>query len=243
MLSALLLSSCSVKEDRSSCPCRLEIGIADFLKYGPAPSVMIYEDGFPLIPQRKEEFFLADVEKGEYGICARTGSDKDGIRIHMIPSGTEPDSLYSYSTFVRCDGESMRLNAIPHKQFCTVSIKVNGISSKDISYRIKGSYNGIDLLSVEPLLGHFEFPLIPENEDGSFRFRLCRQGKDSKLSILSIKGNDSWDLPLGQWMDDAGYDWEAEDLEDFEAEIDYSKALVTIRVCDWEIEEALVVTI
>ena len=34
-----------------------------------------------------------------------------------------------------------------------------------------------------------------------------------------------------------------EDLEDFEADIDYSGARVTLRVCDWEIEEALVVTI
>lgn len=243
ILSVTFLSSCSIKEDRSVCPCRLEIGIAAFLKYGPNPLAMIYKDGFPVVPQRDGEVFVADVEKGDYNICVRTRRDEEGGRIHVIPAETEPDSLYSFSALLRCDGEIMKVNALPHKQFCTVSIRVNGISVKDITYRIKGSYNGLDILSGEPLFGHFEFPVIPEGEDGSFRFRLCRQGKDSKLSIVSIKGDDSWELPIGQWMEDAGYDWEAEDLEDFEAEIDYSGAVVTLRVCDWEIEEALVVTI
>ena len=243
MLSATLLSSCSVKEDRSVCPCRLEIGIAAFLKYGPNPSAMIYFDDFPLVPHREGEFFIADVEKGDYNICVRTGNDEEVGRIHMIPPETEPDSLYSFRASVLCDGESKRVNALPHKQFCTVSIKVNGIEGSNITYKIKGSYNGLDILSVEPLYGHFEFPVFPSAEDGSLRFRLSRQGEDGNLSILSVKGDDAWNLPLGQWMKDAGYDWKAEDLEDFEADIDYSGARVTLRVCDWEIEEALVVTI
>lgn len=243
MLLATFLSSCSVKEDRSVCPCRLEIGIAAFLKYGPDPSAMIYQDGFPKIPSRNGEFFIADVEKGEYNIFVRTGSDDGGTRIHITPPETEPDSLYSFCANIQCSGESMKVNALPHKQFCTVSIKVNGLSGKDISYRIIGSYNGLDCLSAEPLYGHFEFSVFPEEDNGNIKFRLNRQEKDSKLTILSMKGDDSWNLPLGQWMNDAGYDWEAEDLDDFEADIDYSGAMVTLRICDWEIEEALTVTI
>lgn len=243
MLSAALLSSCSVKEDRSECPCRLEIGIAAFLKYGPNPSAMIYSDDFPVIPHREGEFFITDVEKGDYKICVRTGNGEDSGRIHMTPPETEPDSLYSFRAIALCNGESKRVNALPHKQFCTVSIRVNGIEGSDIAYRIKGSYNGLDILLGEPLYGHFEFSVFPQDENGSLRFRLSRQGEEGNLSILSIRGDDEWNLPLGKWMKDAGYDWKAEDLEDFEAVVDYSGATVTLRVRDWEIEEALVVTI
>ena len=64
--------------------------------------------------------------------------------------------------------------------------------------------------------------------------RIPRQS-DASL-ILSITENEDVlrEFALGEYIIKSGYDWTAEDLEDVEVVVDYTKVDVTFRVNDWQ---------
>ena len=87
------------------------------------------------------------------------------------------------------------------------------------------------------------FP-VRRDADGALRFRLPRQGVGSRLRLTARETDGQpWELPLGEWMDKAGYDWSLPSLEDFSLEIDYAASEVRIRVLDWESGDALTLKI
>ncbi len=245
-------AGCSIKEDRSPCPCWLVLVPGEeALSEGTFTLEVYPQDGMRSEQQR--ELRWDSVLGGDYEVRVRRGlkqlSLRQGLRTQtvsgtaaLISEGCEADSLRASSVGADCSGEEAVVPVEPLRQWATLFLKMEtgGTGSYPYDLRLKGSFDGIDLLSLEPHRGPFRFDPAPLGEDGSeFRARLPRQGDDSIVLELRAKGSPADSepletLPLGEWIAASGYDWRAPSLSDIYIGVDYARAGVHVTVNDWE---------
>jgi hypothetical protein len=244
LLAAVLLSSCSVKEDRSDCPCRLEVDLSAFAALGGGEDYLVSSDRIPqVIGSRTGSLWCSDVRKGTYTVSVvRPGAGTQvGTGRVVIPEGSEPDSLYAYAETVDCFGERAFVTTKTWKQFCSVTLRET--EPTGLAYGVRSGFGAFSRADLSPLPSLLSFP-VRRDADGALRFRLPRQGAGSRLRLTARETDGlPWELPLGEWMDKAGYDWSLPSLEDFSLEIDYAASEVRIRVLDWESGDALTLKI
>ena len=235
ILMTALLSSCSVKEERADCPCRLEVDFSAFAPPVGDEDDLIWTDRIPLvIGSRIGSRWHSDVRKGIYTVSAvRAGAGAQvGARQVTYPDGSEPDSLYAYAETVSCFAERVSVECRAWKQFCSVTLREKEPTA--FRYGVRSRTGAFSRGNLMPLEAPLSYP-VQRRESGLLRFRLPRQGKDSGL-VLSVReaSGTPWELPLGEWLEKAGYDWSQPSLEDISLEIDYSASEVRIDVLDWE---------
>lgn len=241
-----VLSSCSVKEDRSGCPCLLTVDLSQTLDVELTPPSR-WERGLTLALFREELCFRqatlqyeeaepeweCRVEKGEVGVVGLLGWDAGiltGIEIRY-PEGCESDPLYVSSRTVPCFGETARTRLEMEKQFSNVTIE--GLDSFSAQLQVAAGCNGLNLMTRQALEGSFRFSLSCD-PDGICRFRLPRQCSDEvKILVLDADGHLDNAIPLGTYMTEIGYDWNAPSLADVFIRIDYMTAFLSITVDDW----------
>ena len=242
----LILSSCSIKEDRNGCPCRLTVDLSRVLDPGMTPPswwdrglvLALYSgDGeFDRMLCRYEEArpeydFL--VPKGEVGVSGILGLSRgvlSGREIHY-PEGVESDKLFVSAPTVACHGETARTVLEMNKQFSQVEIA--GLESFDFRMEVTAGCSGLDVLTCEALEGRFRLP-IECGDDGLCRFRMPRQNTDDLMILLyDTGGHLDNSIPLGLFLTDIGYDWHAASLSDVSVRVDYVTASVSITVGGW----------
>ena len=247
----LMAGSCSIKEDRSECPCWLKVFIDPFPASG---AVISAWNGSPVFLDMVEEgdwtdFYEATVPRGFLGVtCFRhipSLDFRDGVI--LIGCGHEADSLYAHHATVDCTGETAIDRASLHKQFSTVymSFKDTG-DGEDFPYdvKIRGGVDGMDMSTLEPHPGEFLFA-PQEVAPLRWQFRVPRQ-KDSSLMLdLYRKGDGGLadSLPLGLYIAESGFDWEAESLEDIVITVDFAKADLEVTVSEWNADTVYDITI
>ena len=183
------------------------------------------------------EAYVRNVKKG--GILSSVWSGRregqlSGTRL-VIPPRAEPDSLRVFSTWLDCQDETCRIEAVPHKQFCRVTLRVIRDVGTPYPYQfyVESDCCGMDLQDLSPVTGDHVFP-IREQPDGTFAFTLLRHRQASDIVLAIYDERERADtLPLGDWMREAGYDWEAEDLSDITFTVDYARQRVGIVLSDW----------
>lgn len=238
---AVIVAGCSVKEDRSGCPCRM---VFDFSE--------VDEDVHPLVnldvTSADGILFHDTVDigelSGEYGIEVPKGwvyanvyDGADGFFFQdkgvVISEGMECPPVFFHSERVNTDCEFCVCAPVLHKNFCNVTISLahEGVAFIPFSMRIKGNVCGYDL-SGKPVPGMFVFS--PElTDEGTCSVRIPRQ-TDSSLKLEIVEdGSVLREFALGEFIIESGYDWSAPDLEDVEVMIDYSKTDVIFIVDDW----------
>lgn len=244
LAAAVILSSCSVKEDRDGCPCRLEVDFTAFGPLGGTPDLVIRSEGYaPVDGVRTENSWSGDVRKGIYTVSVvRAGRQADiGTDEIRFPEGVEPDSLYAFAREADCRGEKVRISAQVRKQFCSVTLREK--EKTLLQYAVRSRHGALSRAGLAPLPAPLAFP-ARRNADGDVCFRLPRQGPDSHLLLEVSEGEgEFWSLPLGEWMEKAGYDWTLPSLADFRMEIDYTASEVRIRILDWTEGETMTLTI
>ncbi|MBR1407132.1 MAG: hypothetical protein IJ578_09420 [Bacteroidales bacterium] len=234
----LLTVSCSIREERAGCPCRLEANLDRFARHARQVSIAVW-DG----PQTWQETvpakgtYTREVTKGILFLSAWSGQRAgrlSGSQLSMPPRA-EPDSLQVYTARLDCQNEVTRVETLPHKQFCHVTLRV--VRDPDVPYPyqfyVESGCCGIDLRDLSPVAGEHIFP-VRETGDGVFGFNLLRHspGADIALAIYDqTKRADA--LPIGDWMREIGYDWLAEDLADVTFDVDYARQRVRISLADW----------
>ena len=210
MAGMLLLSSCSVKEDRSGCPCWMTVEMPDMVGHDGAQvdnddCVVLRlrgnsdEDEVDYSYQVTEsvrvdaEVLEYEVPRGSVGVSVIEMPDRvgyDGIVGHdgdevRIPVGEQMDSLYGYFRmfYTRC--ESVLCDVELHKEFCTVSFTLGDegyVSPYDLE--VWGNVAGVSAWDLMPLEGDFRF--APSPEDGVYRVRVPRQ-LDASLELVMLE--------------------------------------------------------
>lgn len=251
---------CSVKEDRTPCPCYLDIDYAKVLAadyYGKAPgaveaSLFVSKDdernftSFPLdnCPQINENI----VDRAKVRVVGvvhnRPSKDYLGKGSRMVwAEGNEIDSVYVHASDVDCFGEEAYCLLEPHKQFHTIFLtdEFGGDALREYNLVVVGSTCGFDAAApgFEAIEGSYMYTVQDYDRDGGISVRVPRQIDDDLR--LEMWSKDDYRrifvAPLGQYMRATGYDKEALDLVDFEVRINFRDAAVYVRVADWDYEK------
>lgn len=239
-----MASSCSIKEDRTPCPCWLDIFLPD--SNTSTVGISLWQGDQQLLTEDVEytrfvPFLEKEVKRGFNRLSAfeRKGNLKMNGTCVKIETGHQCDSLYAYSDIVDCTGEFAIDTIVFHKQFATLSLQI--VNAEEITYpytlSVRGNVNGTDLTTLSPINGKFLYePSLDENCTGTCR--LPRQ-KDSSLALdmCKIEGGSLVDtIPLGDLIEKTGYDWNLADLDDITIIIDFAKAEIVVSVNEWQSE-------
>ena len=110
---------------------------------------------------------------------------------------------------------------------------------KPLSVAVRGSVNGYSLADGQPLQGAFYCLL-----SGSGMCRLPRQRAEDPLWLdIVLEDRILRSFPLGTYLEAAGYDWYAADLEDRALEIDVSVTHIRFTSALWSTTQELEIVI
>lgn len=252
VLSAIsILSSCSIKEDRSPCPCWLDIFFSSFPKEGVVLAGYTSDRVFHEIVAEGDfvDFVEYTVPRVMLGVSAyRTNpSITPNGKMVLIQKGNQADSLYAHLSYVDCRGEFAIDTVCLHKQFATVYLSFENSEGESVDTYdviVKGKVNGMDLTTLRPIEGEYEF--CPQIEGNNlYIFRLPRQKDDTLAIELYRKDNGEYvdTIDAGSLIARSGFDWNASDLQDIVICVDFAKVEIEVNVHEWDSEEIYDVTI
>ena len=262
MAGMLLLSSCSVKEDRSGCPCWMTVEMPE--QVGHDGGRLDNDDCVVLrlrVNSDEDEVGYSyqvteavkpdvgaleyEVPRGSVGVSAvalgneipgQAGYDGiigyDGDEIR-IPVGEQMDSLYGFFRMFYTRCESVLCDVELHKEFCTVSFTLGDEGySSPYDIEVWGNVAGVSAWDLIPVKGDFRY--APVQKNGVYQVRVPRQ-EDNSLEMVMLDDDDIVDsLPLGEYIARSGYDWTAEDLADVNVALDLEMQQVMITVSGWD---------
>ena len=234
--------SCSVKEDRAICPCRLILDFSgnDTVSVRSAQLLVNASEGFCLADTVICEDFVSEymvsVPRGEVNVQAWYGGDvfverDEGLK---IPYGEDCPEVYMDFFNVEADGEETRHEVRMTKNHCRTTIYVK--TEEEFPYRllVKGDVDGYEP-DGSPSYGSFMYEL--ELSDAMIgQVTLPRQRDESLFLEVWDKGSVLKVFTLGRYISATGYDWSAEDLEDLTLSLDYTHNLIGITIGDWDKE-------
>lgn len=238
-----LSAACSVKTDRDICPSLLRLRIEDGVS-GPVRlsgwsggnCVFEREDLLRKLEDGSLEF---EVPRGNYTLTACNGGGNASGSVFRVPAGRQMDSLYAWSEDIRIDGDTESVSIRLVKQFATVYLRLGGVfADTDCRVMAYGNVCGLDLLSLAPVEGEY-LCRAGRLDDWYYCFRLprqkaVRQENDKGVSV-EVYGSGTLlaRLDLSAGLDEAGYDWNAELLEDIHVVFDRSSGEFNVGVMPW----------
>lgn len=239
LLSALLLVSCSIKEDRTSCPCALVLELSSLPV---SPVVLgVAGEGFACTEVvHSDTLLVLSVPKtAELAISAVGGALAEGDGSIRIPEGEEAPPLYLFHATFSTVAEQVTVPVLLRKQFCRLGLNFTGPPGygPPFEVEVEGAFSGW-LPDGSPSPGHFTHRLLP-GSDGHAMLRLPRQGDDTLLMHIVFSDQIVRTFALGNYIAASGYDWTAPDLEDLTLHVDISVTSVTISTDLWEITQEI----
>ncbi len=245
ILVSALCTGCSLKEDRRDCPCVLTLDfsgvdrdMSDSLSLGVlSADGFLHRDvvrntsyGVPYtVNVPKEELWINvySIEPGGDSVLETVSEDMSSM---TIPYGMECPQVSFFSMHANFDRETATVPVVLHKNYCRLAITMMYDGPLPLQISILGDVCGYDT-EGEPTEGNFLFE--PTGSRGLFYARIPRQTDSSLKLDISDEEEILREFAIGEYITESGYDWEAEDLEDVEIQINYTKTLVTIVVNDW----------
>ena len=222
ILGLVALVSCSVKEDRSDCPCWLTVD-AD-----KAVSVNGWF-GTRSLFDVKGGFIDKMVPRGIVNVVASYGN-------FSVPEGQQMDSLFARRIPVDTDCESAFASVTLCKNFATIELDFKDEDDGRTTYDLlaTGTVAGVNARTLEPEDGPFSCIPEPILDGRGYAFRVPRQ-KDESLNVtLSYNGKAVETIDLGYLIAKTGFDWKAENLGDIAILCDLPAHTFTITVKEWE---------
>lgn len=242
LLVPLLLCACSVKEDRSACPCKLVVRPAEGLGTEGSVVVSMVQDGIVVGQELlgSEDFIdgcceiVVSRRPTQVTVFAgiTTMSLKQG-RILDIRSDNQCDELFSCKGTAELNGDRVEYTVKLHKNFARLNLKVLNLA-EGTDLRVRGTVNGYDLLYCDPREGLFGCSAPGAGPEAEYCIRIPRQlDYDLTLDVLQ-DGETLRELPLGLIIKESGYSFADEDLKDIEITVDMNKSYAFISVEGWE---------
>lgn len=234
LLSFLLaaLPSCSVKEDRSGCPCSLTLEVTG-LPVRPVDLVVEGRDYRYALDVAADTVLTLPVPKPDVLVSAVAGAVRSADGSVRIPEGWDCPPVWLFARVVGTSAEETTLRVMPHKAFCRLEMTFSGPPGYGLpfSVEIRGGVDGY-LRDGTPSEGPFSCRLVP-SADGGCSVRLPRQVDDSLLMQVVFSDRVVRTFALGGYIAASGYDWTAPDLEDLPLLVDISLTAVTLRTARW----------
>ena len=221
MLAALC--SCSVKEDRSDCPCWLTVEAEKSI------SISGWFGQTNLFRDHAGGFVERTVPRGTVDITGVHGS-------LVAPVGHQLDSLFAAHVSVNTVAEFRHTKVALRKNFATVELDFKDEDDGRTEYELEvtGTVCGADARTLEPKEGHFRCIPEPQAAKRGYAFRVPRQKDESLRLILSREGTVRETIDLGRIIVKNGFDWTKEDLGDITVLCDLPAHTFTISIKDWE---------
>lgn len=237
----LLLCACSVKEDRTLCPCELHVTSVGPLRTAGSVLVSVVQDGV-VVKQGmmgREDFdggnCVLTVPRRPSVVTVFSGitsMNAVGGRRLDIPTEHECDELYSCSAYAELSGDGYECCVTPHKNYAKLDLVVIGLPETAL-LRILGTVHGYDLLSLDPCEGRFGCGPRYGESVSHWSTRLPRQIDDS-LSLDILKDGEAVRrVPLGGIIAESGYRYDDQDLLDISVTVDLTKSEAMVHVSDW----------
>ena len=242
-IALLLPCACSVKEDRSECPCELVVRCGEPLKTEGSVLVSVIQDKM-VVKQgmmSREDFDAGrcsmSVPRKPSTVTVFSGiTDMNTIDGKWLDITYEHqcDALYSCSQFAPLSGESYECVVSPHKNFARLFLTIIGMPD-GAEANVTGPVQGYDLLDQTPVHGLFSCsPFIDEIGD-EYCMRLPRQVDDAlALNIIQAQ-KPSIRIDIGRIIAQSGYRYDDPDLLDISLVVDPYKSSAMVIVANWEV--------
>ena len=242
-IAAMALCACSVKENRSGCPCELLVHPEGPLKTDGCVLVSVIQDG-----EVVKQGMLSGTEF-EDGRCKLAISRKPttltvfaGITDMNTVSGKKLDITYEkqcdevYCNSISIDPESEVFDCPVslHKDYTCLDLTVFGMP-ENAEVGISGSVQGYDIVNTDPYMGLFN--CFPERDDSSSRFfiRLPRQLDDGLMLDVYV-GKVKWrTVPVGSMIAASGYCYDDKDLLDIKMTVNLEDSAASVKIADWAV--------
>ena len=241
-LTLLLAVSCSFKEERTGCPCWLTMELSDVKRVSDKASIELLEDGEIIYSDMVSG---KDIENGQFertvlkgivrtSVCsgaARVSSSKA-----FFNKGNMVDTIWAHTAEVDCTGETAVDVVRMHRQFARVTLRfldresAQGIDALSVST----DCGGLDLMTLSPLPGDWGMAL-ELSDGGTAGFFVPRLRQDGRLVLtVTSAGKEKDEIDLQRLLEDAGYRWDREDLDDVTIGLDFNLGVVGIRIDQWK---------
>lgn len=252
LLLMILQTSCSVKEDRSTCP--VIVKFSDRVNpYGCMSDANLSIDennvwrsdlSVPMNTLEDKDFEVL-IAKGQASVSVIAGASSSMIdgRSVIYGEGLPPDCIFALSEAFRTESwdETYLVRDSLCRQVARTTLKIVFLDDSLLpcSLSIHGNWNGFDRTTLEPLSGMHSFPLNRNAEGSEIHTFLPRQGDTSLTLDFVESGTVRYSFPLGKMIAASGYDWTEKHLEDINIRVDCSVTEFGITINDW-VEEGTV---
>lgn len=237
----LLCAGCSVKEDRTACPCRLLLDFSDV-----DPSVVksadfhiSASDGFVFTGTVEStlynEYVAVEVPRTLVNIvtwCGAGGYATGGVL--TIPYGQDCPPVYMHTSNIVASGESVREIVHMRKNHCSMLINVVGEEYEVADLILHGNVNGYGS-DGRPSVGEFTYRSEPD-ESGEARAVVPRQVDDTLVLEVDDGTGISKRFAIGEYIASSGYDWTMPDLQDIIIDIDFAITHISLTIAGWDKE-------
>lgn len=237
----VFMTGCSIKEDRSMCPCRLVLDFSDVdTVVVKSLNVRAIHEGRVILDDVVSASEFANSCVYEIPRCrplVNVWSGGDGrLDDHgvVIPFGCECPPLYMHSFVADAMGEICVEKVNMHKNHCRLTVKVEGMEQVPYSLTFYGNVDGYGL-DGRPSSGDFSCVAYPDDQGGA-QSLLPRQLDSSLMLEVDDGTSESKVFAIGQHIVSSGYDWTAEDLEDVTVILDYYVTYVQVLIQRWDEE-------
>ena len=255
-VAVMLMLSCSVKEVRDGCPCRLVADLSEASETDGEVTLSAECNDVVIRTERTspegDHLHRMDVPRGDIRVTCLQGTatgSTDGRNV-IIPYGHGADRLMSGTETVDCNGEMAFCKILFHKDWCEMTLQCSYADAGTYPYRIEvtGKINGFDAGTRTPLAGEFRCTAEEKHDaTGALYAYLPRQdssGGGLRMTLYSkASGEAAKEYDLTEILSECRFDWEAYNLDDIRIGIDYSGLLTDITVIDWTTGLEITVTI
>ena len=233
---------CSIKEDRSECPCRLVLDLSRVSLCGDdSLELAVVSDAGVVCAEKVDSASLGknvvlDVPRVSLGLMACCGGEgMTGMEGLVIPMGSSCPEIYTYVSEIEADAEVVCDTLMMRKNHCVVSIAFKYQPDDEVRLTVRGNVCGYDL-AAKPVVGAFMAYAVSSSDGDLPSVVLPRQcGGELFLDVCDSKGR-SKTLILSRYIDASGYDWNAPDLKDMKITIDMVHTTISLKVTGWDEE-------
>ena len=260
----LSLCGCTVLEDRDPCPCYLEVDFSQVDKsirewqmwlFSPE-GTLLFKD--TVYRRSYSSPYIVEVPRNSKVQCLLWGNARGGTNLNesysryttlLHKGGVAADSLYFSTDTISTMGEESSLKVLPHKEFATVDICLQGWigvdfdASMELLCGAQGFYvdrrflrgevsSNMKLYDMGDYYTQFRGRILrqPDPENIILSLLIRKREIDGSIGEVLIDK----DIPIGKYLEENGYDMHTPDMSDIVMDVDYSYTNLVIKAEDWE---------
>lgn len=243
-VTAFILASCSVKEDRMLCPCWLSVDLSSFEAAPEEVGVYAWRDSLTLFADTVAvadypEGYMRSIPKGYASVAVISGFKECQLRgsDFITPYGKMFDALQAGTDFKPCFDEEMKAYPVSTKQYANVRLYVEGAGETyPFYFCIKSNVAGISLLNLAPIKGEFSCEIHLNGKESAL-LRVPRQFHINPYLILNVyRESDQvcvYTENLAETIAQKGFNWQEANLGDIDLYISVAEAEFNVKVDAW----------